>query len=71
MKYEKEFRKAMLETIGETDKEFDNSNYTEWLESKTSKLVEALKQCSLFLSKGSPQRKLAEQALKEFKGGEK
>lgn len=32
MKYEKEFRKAHPETIGETDREFDLLNYTEWLE---------------------------------------
>jgi len=32
MKYEKEFRKAHPETIGETDRQFDESNYTDWLE---------------------------------------
>ena len=32
MKYEKEFREAHPETIGETDKQFDQSNYVEWLE---------------------------------------
>ena len=37
MKYEKEFRKAFPETIGETDRAYDESNYTDFLES----LVEA------------------------------
>jgi len=32
MKYKKEFRTAHPETIGETDKEFDISNYIDWLE---------------------------------------
>lgn len=31
-KYEKEFRKAHPETIGEKDSIFDLVNYTEWLE---------------------------------------
>ena len=30
--FEKEFRAAHPETIGETDKEFDQYNYTLWLE---------------------------------------
>lgn len=32
MKYEKEFRKAHPETIGEKDSAFDMSNYSEWLD---------------------------------------
>ena len=32
MKYEKEFREAHPETIGEKDKTFDYGNYTIWLE---------------------------------------
>lgn len=32
MKYEKEFREAMPETIGEKDGHFDAVNYYEWLE---------------------------------------
>ena len=38
-KYEKEFRAAHPETIGETDKEFDDSNYTEWLEIERENLL--------------------------------
>ena len=38
-KYEKEFRAAHPETIGETDKEFDESNYTEWLEIERENLL--------------------------------
>lgn len=34
MKFKKEFKSDHPETIGETDKEFDNHNYTEWLEKK-------------------------------------
>lgn len=34
MRYEKEFRKDHPETLGETDKAFDLSNYVEWLENK-------------------------------------
>lgn len=34
MKYEKQFRRDKPETTGETDKHFDLSNYTEWLEEK-------------------------------------
>jgi len=33
MRFEQEFRLAFPETVGETDKEFDLSNYVEWLES--------------------------------------
>lgn len=33
MRFEKEFRKAHPETVGETDREFDLSNYADWLES--------------------------------------
>jgi len=36
----KQFKKEHPETIGETDKAFDDSNYIDWLEAK----VEALKQ---------------------------
>lgn len=36
MRYEKEFRQAKPETIGETDHHFDSVNYYEWLESKLS-----------------------------------
>ena len=48
MKYEKEFREAYPETIGETDKAFDLSNYTDWLEKQLSdgiipKLVKQVK----------------------------
>ena len=38
-KYEKEFRAAHPETIGETDREFDNGNYTEWLEVERENLL--------------------------------
>ena len=31
-KFEKEFREAHPETIGETDKHFDLDNYKDWLE---------------------------------------
>lgn len=41
MKYEKEFREAHPETIGETDYTFDITNYNEWLE----KRIEAMKCC--------------------------
>lgn len=34
MKFKKEFKNDHPETIGETDKEFDNYNYAEWLENK-------------------------------------
>jgi hypothetical protein len=34
MRYEKEFRKAKPHTVGEKDKDFDNRNYAEWLESQ-------------------------------------
>jgi len=33
MKFEPQFRLAFPQTVGETDKEYDLSNYTEWLES--------------------------------------
>jgi hypothetical protein len=33
MKFEPQFRKAFPDTVCETDKDFDRSNYTEWLES--------------------------------------
>ena len=35
-KFEEEFRLGHPETKDETDKEFDNANYTEWLEKKLS-----------------------------------
>ena len=38
MKFEKEFREAHPETVGEIDKEFDNNNYIEWLEGKNKQL---------------------------------
>lgn len=34
MKFEKEYRQDFPQTIGETDKQFDMSNYCEWLESQ-------------------------------------
>lgn len=37
-KYEKQFREENPETVGETDKHFDLSNYKDWLESKLEKL---------------------------------
>jgi len=37
-KYEKEFREAHPETIGEKDSAFDLCNYTEWLETKVSRV---------------------------------
>ena len=33
MKFEPQFRLSFPQTVGETDKHFDLSNYTEWLES--------------------------------------
>ena len=30
----KQFKKEKPETVGETDKEFDQSNYIDWLEAK-------------------------------------
>ena len=33
MRFEQEFRKAYPDTVGEKDREFDLSNYVEWLES--------------------------------------
>lgn len=38
-KFEKEFRAENPQTVGETDKEFDNANYTEWLEQKVVKFI--------------------------------
>ena len=32
MSFRKQYRKECPETIGETDREFDNANYIEWLE---------------------------------------
>ncbi len=37
----KQFKKERPETIGEKDKEFDNANYTEWLENKYAKHLES------------------------------
>jgi len=37
-KYDKEFRTAHPETIGETDKQFDLDNYKDWLEQQVEKL---------------------------------
>ena len=39
-KFEKEFRLQHPETIGETDKDFDNYNYTEFLESVLEKMAQ-------------------------------
>ncbi len=39
MKYYKEFKQYHPETIGETDKEFDRANYTEWLEKRYEALT--------------------------------
>lgn len=41
-KYEKEFRAAHPETIGETDKEYDLDNYKDWLENKLSMTHDAV-----------------------------
>lgn len=38
MKYEKEFREAHPETIGETNKVFDLCNYVDWLECEYEEL---------------------------------
>ena len=42
MKFEKEFREAHPETIGETDRAFDESNYTDWMEKQYSELLASL-----------------------------
>jgi hypothetical protein len=39
-KFEKEFREAYPETVGETDSEFDTSNYADFLEDRLLKLEE-------------------------------
>ena len=43
-KYEKQFRAENPQTIGETDRQYDLSNYKDWLERKledaTKKLIE-------------------------------
>lgn len=38
-KFEKEFRKEMPQTIGETDSHFDLDNYKDWLEQKLISLL--------------------------------
>ena len=42
MKYETEYRKDHPETIGETDKEFDLSNYSEWLDKQLTSYKRAI-----------------------------
>ena len=37
--FEKEYREAMPQTIGETDRQFDDHNYTEFLEKWIVKLL--------------------------------
>ena len=37
--FEKEYREAMPQTIGETDRQFDDHNYTEFLEMWIVKLL--------------------------------
>lgn len=39
MRFEKEFREAFPETVGEADKKFDQSNYCDWLESLVEKKI--------------------------------
>lgn len=43
MKFEKTFRQEHPETIGETDKRFDEGNYTEWLEKKIVEMQQQVK----------------------------
>jgi len=38
-KFEKEFRQRYPETVGETDMDFDNSNYAEFLEEELVKFI--------------------------------
>ena len=47
MKFEKTFRTEHPETIGETDKRFDESNYTEWLEKKIVDLQQQVKKLNI------------------------
>lgn len=40
----KQFKKDHPETIGETDRSFDDSNYIDWLENRVHNLEEKLKE---------------------------
>lgn len=46
-KYDKEFREAHPETIGETDSHFDVSNYADWLENRLEELERKAWECSV------------------------
>ena len=55
-KFEKEFRAENPQTVGETDREFDNANYTEWLEQKVVKFITSntvLAECSHLWTKSN------------------
>ena len=41
-KYEKEFREENPQTIGETDRQYDLSNYKDWLERKLEDTIKKL-----------------------------
>jgi hypothetical protein len=53
-KFEQEFRLDKPETVGETDREFDASNYIDWLELQlleTRKQVKKLNKLQIYYSK--------------------
>lgn len=48
MKFEQRYREAHPETVGETDKQFDLSNYCDWLESLVEEFKPTNKQSGPF-----------------------
>lgn len=49
MKFEARYRKAMPQTIGEKDKEFDRANYSEWLEKELEEAEQRIDECECLL----------------------
>ena len=70
-KYEKEFRTAMPETIGETDREYDVCTYAEFLEANLKDRDEKYSELIMAVESKRPNQTRHETALSYIRNAEK